>query len=76
MPKAGNRNSLCIGQTFAHEKQEMTIPFVFRGGVQLGSTFPRLTGAYSRPLRTAAITRGLRRPWNTATTHSGFSAGA
>ena len=31
---------------------------------------------YSLPLRIAAITRGLRRPWNTATTHSGFFSGA
>ena len=31
---------------------------------------------YSRPLSIAAITRGLRRPWITATTHNGFSSGA
>lgn len=30
----------------------------------------------SRPLRVAAITRGLRRPWMTAITHKGFSSGA
>ena len=31
---------------------------------------------YSRPLRMAAITRGLRRPWMTATTHKGLFSGA
>lgn len=31
---------------------------------------------YSRPLRIAAITRGLRRPCMMATTHSGFLSGA
>ena len=31
---------------------------------------------YSRPLKIAAITRELRRPWKTATTHSGFLSGA
>lgn len=33
-------------------------------------------GFYSRPLRIAAMTRGLRLPCMTARTHSGFSAGA
>jgi hypothetical protein len=32
--------------------------------------------AYSRPRKIATITRGLRRPWNTATTHNGFFSGA
>ena len=34
------------------------------------------TRGYSRPLRTAAMTRGLRRPWNTAKTCNGVLSGA
>jgi hypothetical protein len=33
-------------------------------------------GGYSLPLKIAAITRGLRRPWNTAKTRNGVFSGA
>ena len=45
-------------------------------GCLLPILFPAEVMDYSLPLSMAAITRGLRLPWMTATTQRGFSSGA